>query len=322
MKEKSRPPIETSTLLSMQKVLVTGSSGMLGRNVASVLEHKGMKVIRHTRFDADLEDADAVERFIADIMPETIVHCAALVGGIRANLDGGASFYFKNVKIDNNVLFVCAKLNVPNLIYVGSSCMYPANRTEKLIETDLLTGKLEPTNYYYALAKISGTTLTQSIAATHNLNWKTFIASNLYGPHDHFGSMNSHLLAAIISRILEAKKLGSDSITMWGDGKPRREFTYVLDFAEWIAMNISNLNNLPSVLNVGYGEDFTVREYYEMVMEVVNVNFEVIPDLSKPSGNQRKLMDSSLAEEYGWKPSTSIKSGIAKTVSWYETNCL
>lgn len=290
---------------------------MLGKNVSDALEITGAEVIRHTRYDADLEDYGVTERYLSRIMPDTIVHCAAVVGGIQANIEGGASFYLRNVKIDNNVLLIASNLQLPNLVYVGSSCMYPANRTEKLSETDLLTGELEPTNYHYALAKISGTTLTQSIASTHNLSWRAFIASNLYGPYDHFGSTKSHLMAAVISRTLEAKKLGSQSILMWGDGKPRREFTFVSDFADWIASNCSNLGILPAVLNVGYGEDFTIREYYEMVMEVANVKLEIVPDTSKPSGNQRKLMDSSLAQKYGWRPTTSIMSGIEKTISWY-----
>lgn len=198
--------------------------------------------------------------------------------------------------------------------------MYPANRMEKLLETDLLTGELEPTNYYYALAKISGTTLTQSIATSHNLNWRVFVASNLYGPYDHFGSYKSHLMAAVIYRTFEAKKLGSRSISMWGDGKPRREFTFVCDFANWLASKCSNLGDMPAILNVGYGEDFTIREYYEMVMEISNIKLEIIPDTSKPSGNRRKLMDSSLAQKYGWRPTTSIMSGIEKTISWFEKN--
>lgn len=294
---------------------------MLGRNISDALEITGAQVIRHSRLDADLEDFRNVEEYLSAVMPDTIVHCASVVGGIQANIDGGASFYLRNVKIDNNVLLMSAKLQVPNLVYIASSCMYPANRMEKLLETDLLTGELEPTNYYYALAKISGTTLTRSIASTNNLNWRVFVASNLYGPYDHFGSNKSHLMAAVISRTFEAKRLGSRTISMWGDGKPRREFTFVCDFANWIASKCSNLGDLPAVLNVGYGEDFTIREYYEMVMEISNIRLEIIPDTSKPSGNKRKLMDSSLAQKYGWSPTTTIVSGIEKTISWFEKNC-
>jgi GDP-L-fucose synthase len=182
--------------------------------------------------------------------------------------------------------------------------------------SDLLTGPLEPTNESYALAKLSGAKAVEAFDSIHNLNWKTFIASNLYGPGDHFEPSRSHLLAAIISKVQRAIDLGSKEIVMWGDGKVKREFTYVLDFAKWIAVSISNLSIFPSMINVGCGTDYTVQEFYEIVMQELNFEGELVADLSKPNGNLRKLMDSSIAGSLGWRPSTTIQAGVLETHSW------
>ena len=198
--------------------------------------------------------------------------------------------------------------------------MYPANRMEPLQVSDILSGPLEPTNASYALAKISGTKAVEAFDAIENFNWKTFVASNLYGPGDHFDPARSHLLAAIISKVQIAKEEESTQIVMWGDGKVRREFTYVIDFAKWVGVSISNLQNLPSIMNVGCGEDFTVQEFYNIVMSELGFEGELIADLSKPNGNLRKLMDSSIARSFGWNPSTTINRGIVETHHWLLEN--
>ena len=198
--------------------------------------------------------------------------------------------------------------------------MYPANRMEPLQVSDILSGPLEPTNASYALAKISGTKAVEAFDAIEDFNWKTFVASNLYGPGDNFDPARSHLLAAIISKVQVAKKEESTQIVMWGDGKARREFTYVIDFAKWVGISISNLQNLPSIINVGCGEDFTVHEFYNIVMSKLGFEGELIADLSKPNGNLRKLMDSSIARSFGWNPSTTINKGIVETHRWLLEN--
>jgi GDP-L-fucose synthase len=195
--------------------------------------------------------------------------------------------------------------------------MYPANREHALRVEDLMTGSLEPTNFDYAMAKLAGAQLVSSVAETEKASWRNLIASNLYGPGDYFDSDRSHLLASIIhkSQVVSADSL--NQIEMWGDGKPRREFTFVEDLALWIAHAITKLNELPTFLNVGFGQDYSVLQYYQFVLQAMNLNVEIKMDLSKPSGNSRKLMDSSVAKSFGWNPSTTIHEGINRTIDWY-----
>jgi len=300
----------------MMKVAVTGAAGMLGSHASKQLTIAGYEVVPVTRRDVDLTDAAETSRHFKSLKVRSVVHCAARVGGILANIEGGSSFLLENLAIDNAVIDAAYENNVENFLYVGSSCMYPANRQEALDIGDILTGPIEPTNANYGLAKIVGTKKVEAIALTSGRNWRTFVASNMYGPNDHFNSHKSHLIASAISKVLKAKQEGAMLIEMWGNGLPRREFTYVEDFAKWIANQFSNLQNFPLIMNVGYGEDFSVREYYEMVLEVCGYQAEIQADPSKPSGNSRKLMDSSVAQQFGWTPETRIKDGLAETVEW------
>jgi nucleoside-diphosphate-sugar epimerase len=303
----------------MKRVLVTGANGMLGRSVTNSLIKSNYEVIAITRKEVDLTDAVATKKIIEKYSPDSIVHCAALVGGIQANISGGGKFLLQNLDIDNSLLTSAKELEIKDLVYIGSSCMYPANRDSALTEDQMLTGPLEKTNENYALAKIIGSRKVEAIASEFDLNWRTFIASNLYGPYDHFGSNKSHLLSAIIAKAIDAKKIRGN-IEMWGDGKPRREFTYVEDFSDWIANSINRLATLPQNLNLGIGTDHTVHEFYSMVLEAIDYQTEVIPNLDKPNGNMRKLMDSSKARAAGWNPKTSIKEGISETINWYLSN--
>ena len=298
------------------KVFLTGGRGMLGQHVRTQLKKFGHEVLSPTSNELNLLDAVATSEFIKKSRPDAIIHSAAVVGGIQANIDGGGRFLTENLAIDHSVIFGAKQSGVKNFIYIGSSCMYPANRQEPLQINDLLSGPLEPTNASYALAKITGAKAVEAFDCADGLNWKTFIASNLYGPGDHFEPSKSHLLAAIISKVNKANQERAEKIVMWGDGKVKREFTYVVDFAEWIASSISNLTSFPSLLNVGCGVDFTVQEFYEIAMKELQYEGKLEADLSKPSGNLRKLMDSSVAKSLGWSPSTSINEGISKTHKW------
>lgn len=293
---------------------------MLGRHVKNQLELVGHAVLSPSRTELNLLNAAATSEFLIQSKPDAVVHCAAVVGGIQANIDGGGRFLTENLEIDHSVIFGSKHAGVKNFVYIGSSCMYPANRMEPLQVSDILSGSLEITNASYALAKLTGAKAVEAFDVHKELNWKTFIASNLYGPGDHFESARSHLIAAIISKIDLAKKRRDASITMWGDGKVKREFTYVIDFAKWIAGSISNLGDLPSLINVGYGVDFTVQEYYEVAMRELKYEGRIEADLSKPNGNLRKLMDSSVAKSYGWNPPTSINQGISDTYKWLMEN--
>lgn len=304
----------------MKRILVTGSAGMLGKAVCKSLESPDNEIIELTRDKVDLRSPEETFGFFSSTKPDLVVHCAALVGGIAANMNGGSKYLLENIELDRSVLYSARKLQVNDLIYIGSSCMYPANIDHPLKENEILTGALEPTNANYALAKIIGSNITRSIAHDDGLNWRVFIASNLYGPHDHFNPSKSHLLAAIIQKAIEAKENDSKTIEMWGNGEPRREFTYVDDFANWIALSSKFLNQLPIMLNTGIGIDYSVKEYYEKVLVALNLEVEITANPNKPSGNMRKLMNSSLAKEYGWLAPTDIDTGIAKTIDWYLKN--
>jgi GDP-L-fucose synthase len=302
------------------KVFLTGGSGMLGRHLKTELELIGHEVVAPNSSELDLRDARATSELMERTAPDAVVHSAAKVGGIQANIDAGGMFLTENLAIDHSVIFGAKGLGIKNFVYIGSSCMYPADRMEPLQISDILSGPLEPTNASYALAKISGAKAVEAFDSIENFNWKTFVASNLYGPGDHFNPERSHLLAAIISKVQVAKEEKLTQIIMWGDGKVKREFTYVIDFAKWIGVSISNLQNLPSILNVGCGIDFTVREFYEIVMSELGFEGKLIADLSKPNGNLRKLMDSSIARSLGWNPSTTINNGIIETHRWLLEN--
>ena len=304
----------------MGLVVVTGANGMLGKTVCEKFKIEGFDVLEITREKVDLMDANKTLEYFSKYKIDLIVHCAAVVGGIQANIDGGTKFFTDNVRIDSSVLFAGRALGVENFIYIGSSCMYPANIDHPLKENDILTGALEPTNKNYALAKIFGAHLTTSIAIENNLNWRVFIASNLYGPYDHFGTEKSHLLSAVIKKSIEAKEKRETKIDMWGDGLPKREFTFVTDFADWIFNSSKILNKLPNVLNTGIGEDYSVIEYYNKVLNTIGYSCEVVANKSKANGNMRKLMDSSLAMKFGWSPKVGIDEGIKKTIDWYLLN--
>jgi GDP-L-fucose synthase len=304
----------------MGLVVVTGANGMLGKTVCEKFKIEGFDVLEITREKVDLMDANKTLEYFSKYAIDLIVHCAAVVGGIQANIDGGTKFFTDNVRIDSSVLFAGRALGIENFIYIGSSCMYPANIDHPLKENDILTGALEPTNKNYALAKIFGAHLTTSIAIENNLNWRVFIASNLYGPNDHFGTDKSHLLSAVIKKSIEAKEKRETKIDMWGDGSPKREFTFVTDFADWIFNSSKILNKLPNVLNTGIGEDYSVIEYYNKVLNTIGYSCEVVANKSKANGNMRKLMDSSLAMKFGWSPKVGIDEGIKKTIDWYLIN--
>jgi GDP-L-fucose synthase len=298
------------------KVFLTGGRGLLGQHIKFQLQLLGHSVVSPSRFELDLKDSAATLAFIENLEPEVVIHAAAVVGGIKANIDGGSRFLTENLAIDHSVIFGAKNAGVKNFLYIGSSCMYPANRLEPLLESDLLSGALEPTNASYALAKITGAKTVEAFDSEAELNWKTFIASNLYGPGDHFDESRSHLVAAIISKVVKAKNEKAEKIEMWGDGKVRREFTYVIDFAHWIASSIANLGRFPSMMNVGCGVDYTVNEFYEIIMKELAFNGKIVPDFSKPNGNLRKIMDSSIARDMGWQPRTTLNEGVVITYKW------
>ena len=236
------------------KVLLTGSRGMLGSAILKVIP-SSYDVEKPTRAELNLLSPQDVTSFIANSKPDVIIHVAAKVGGIQANIDNPFEFLTENLRIDLNVLTAAQASAIPRLFYIGSTCMYPKDQAGPLVEKDILTGILEPTNEGYALAKIIGSKIVEIVATKENLNWRVLIPSNLYGPGDNFNPNGSHLVAAIIRKVDHAIKTDSPMIEMWGDGKSRREFTFVDDVAQFICYSLTNMELLPTKMNIGTGLD-------------------------------------------------------------------
>jgi nucleoside-diphosphate-sugar epimerase len=297
------------------KILITGASGMLGTEIAQEALRSGHDVLLPGHGELDLRNESTTYEYLKLNSPEAIYHCAAKVGGISANIANPSEFLTENIRIDNSVLAAAKSLEIPNLIYMGSSCMYPRNLTHAMKEDEILTGQLEPTNESYALAKLVGWKTVQLNSS--NLNWRTVVLSNLYGPRDHFEPNRSHLLAAIIAKIHDAKKNRASEIEMWGDGNSRREFTFAKDVAEFLISSLPGLAKFPATLNVGSGIDYSVLEYYQFVSEIMGYEGVIVPNLQRPTGMVRKLMDVSRATALGWRANTQIRIGIEATSTWY-----
>ena len=292
---------------------------MLGSAIRQELNKLEIEFVAPTSIELDLRNTESVIEYFRQSIPTVVFHCAAIVGGIGANIRRNIEFFDSNYEIDNNVIEACEKFSISRLIYFGSSCMYPANRNLELTEKDLLTGPIEKTNEWYGLAKIIATKKVEFYADSKNLNWNVFVLSNMYGPNDNYSEENSHLIPAVIRKIHLAKKEGKSEIEIWGSGKSRREFTYVEDVANWVVSTVIEKDtNLPTLLNLGIGTDYTVNDYYQFVAEILNVNAEFTHNLNMPDGNSRKLMDSGLARKYGWNPQTHILVGLEKTIDWYQ----
>lgn len=300
------------------KIMLTGARGMVGRNL---LEHEGASC--HSwdtpgRSELDLTDFSHVREYVGNSKPDLIIHAAGLVGGIQANIREPARFLVENYEIGKNVLLAAQLHGVPRLINIGSSCMYPKDRNDPLKEEDVLSGKLEPTNEGYALAKIAVAKLAEYITRENpSLLYKTLVPCNLYGRHDKFDPRWSHLIPAVIHKLHEAKINGVTEIDIWGDGSARREFMYAGDLAGALMRAADDMSGLTDLTNVGLGYDMTVNEYYETAAEVIGYDGKFTHDLSKPVGMARKLTDVSRADQWGWKADTSLKAGLKHTYDFY-----
>jgi GDP-L-fucose synthase len=277
-----------------------------------------VKVFGLSRSDVDLSSGLATSSKLAQVNPDLVIHTAAKVGGIQANISQPVEFLARNLEVDRNVILNSLEIGIPQLIYVGSSCMYPKDYRQPLRESDLLMGPLEPTNEGYALAKIVGAKLCEFASSTAGVSYRTVIPSNLYGPGDNFDPKTSHLLASVIRKVHEAKLAGRNSIEVWGSGEARREFTYIEDLAEWMVETATRVEMLPQYLNLGLGKDYSVTDFYKAAMRVIGVEAELSYDPTKPDGMKQKLLDSSVARESAdWDPPTTIEEGIEETYQWY-----
>jgi GDP-L-fucose synthase len=302
------------------KVLVTGARGMLGSSVIRAFgAHSIYEVIGLTRDLVDLRNPSETLKALQEISPDFVIHCAARVGGIQANLESPVDFLLDNVKIDSSILSAAQQLGVQRFVFVGSSCMYPKNFRQPLVESDLLAAPLEETNEGYALSKIVGSRLARYISTQHGFHYKTIILSNLYGPGDDFNLTSSHLVAACLRKALDAKGNLDSEIQVWGDGKSRREFTYVDDVAEWLVLALSSIEKWPHEMNLGFGTDFSVEEFHKYALIAADYQAELVFQPEKPSGMRQKLMDSSVARtRFGWNPTIHPQYGMQLTLESIE----
>lgn len=296
----------------MARILITGARGMLGSSLMNAATQSGRpdEYLAVTRDDVDLRDFTAVSALIEELQPDTVIHTAARVGGIAANIASPTEFIVDNLLLDTAVIESSRRAGVSNLVYFGSSCMYPKDYGKPLSEDDVLAAPLEPTNEGYALSKIAAAKTCGYISSQYGLNYKVLIPSNLYGPGDDYTSGRSHLVASTILKAHEAKLKNSTVIEVWGDGKARREFTYIGDVANWVVSNIDSIATWPPMMNIGLGTDHSVADFYNTAAEVVGIDPVFQYDVSRPVGMRQKLMDSSLAHDFGWNPSTDIRTGM------------
>jgi GDP-L-fucose synthase len=293
--------------------MLTGGAGMLGRSLAEAWRQQRpddeLRVV--TRQDVDLRDPDATRRLVAEIRPDAVVHAAARVGGIAAKLAAPLDYLRDNLLLDQSLIGAAIDLEVPELLYVGSAAVYPERCERPFVESDVLSGPLEPANEGYAMAKLAGGKLCEYASRQRGLAYRVVVPSNLYGEHDHFGSGGAHMIAAALTKVHRAQQSGSGTVEIWGDGTARREFTWAGDVAGWLVGQVGRLETWPALLNLGCGVDHSVTEYYEAARDAVGWTGDFVHDLDKPSGTPRRLLDSSAARALGWEPRTSLADGMA-----------
>jgi GDP-L-fucose synthase len=303
--------------MPFSSIYIAGHRGLVGGAMVRYFESRGQpNIIVQSKQGLDLRDSDAVREFFSSTRPEAVVMAAAKVGGIQANNNFPVEFLLENLRIQNNVIAASFEAGVKKLLFLGSSCIYPRLAPQPIREDSLLSGPLEPTNKPYAIAKIAGIELCQAYSREYGVNFISAMPTNLYGPGDNFDLDSSHVLPALIRKAHEAKINNQPAFTVWGSGSPRREFLYVDDLADALAFLLENYDS-PEVINVGCGNDVTIRELAEIVSEVVGFKGELIFDPSKPDGTPRKLLDTSRLEKLGWTPRLSLRDGIEQTYQWY-----
>ena len=303
-----------------ETIFVAGHRGMVGSAIHGKLREEGFaKVLGRTRQELDLLDRAAVRAFFEKERPSVVVDAAAKVGGILANNEQPVEFLLQNLTIQNNLIEAAADFGTRKLLFLGSSCIYPKMAPQPIPESALLTGPLEPTNDAYALAKIAGIKLCQSYARQYGKNFISGMPTNLYGPHDNYDLHNSHVLPAFIRKVHEAKQAGAKSITVWGTGTPRREFLHTTDLAEACLFLLEHYDE-PDLVNIGCGEDVTIRELAETVCDVLGFDGTLEFDASKPDGTPRKLLDISKIKALGWSPRIPLREGIADAYRWFREN--
>ena len=303
----------------MGSVYVAGHRGLVGSAICRRLKKEGTGVVTASRDQVDLKSRSAVDAFFADNEIEQVYLAAAKVGGIYANDTYPAEFLYDNLAIQTNVIDAAWRAGVTKLLFLGSSCIYPKHAPQPMTEDCLLTGPLEPTNEWYAIAKIAGIKMCQAYRKQYGFDAISAMPTNLYGPGDNFDLKTSHVLPALIRKFHEAKAAGAKTVTVWGSGTPRREFLHVDDLADACVFLMRNYS-APEIVNVGWGQDVSILELAELVKGVVGYEGDLELDTSKPDGTPRKLLDTSRLSSLGWKPSIGLEKGIRSTYEWYATH--
>jgi GDP-L-fucose synthase len=303
-----------------EKIFVAGHRGMVGSALIRRLEQEGFQNLpKRDRSQLDLADERAVRDFFAQERPAIVIFAAAKVGGIKANNDYPAEFLLDNLRIQNNVIYAAHKTGVRKLLFMGSSCIYPKFAPQPIPETALLSGSLEPTNEAYAVAKIAGIKLCQAYGREYGANFISVMPTNLYGPNDNFDLETSHVLAALLRKAHEAKMRKAREVVVWGSGEPRREFLHVDDLASACLFLLEKYDS-SEIINVGSGEDISIRELAELICDVVGFDGELAWDAGKPDGTPRKLLDITKLRDLGWQPTIPLRDGIAQTYDWFLKN--
>ena len=305
---------------AMQKndrIFVAGSRGLVGSAIVRALQSKGYEQLLTTsRAELDLTNQTAVNEFFSMHRPTHVFLAAAKVGGIHANNTWPADFIQSNLVIQNYVIDAALQHKVQKLLFLGSSCIYPKMAPQPIKEEYLLTGPLEPTNEWYAIAKIAGIKMCQAYRRQYGMNAISLMPTNLYGPGDNFDLETSHVLPAMMRKFHEAKLSGAKAVSIWGTGKPRREFLHVDDLAD-ASVHLMESYDDENIVNVGCGEDISIGDLAALISEVVGFSGEIVYDTSKPDGTPRKLLDVSRLNSLGWQPSISLKNGVSDTYRWF-----
>src|SRR2546423_3826954 len=302
------------------KIFVAGHTGLVGHAVVVHLLNEGFNnLVTRTRSELDLTDETAAQNFFRNERPNVVVFAAAKVGGIKANTDYPVEFLLDNLTIQNNVIRAAHDHGSRKLLFLASSCIYPRQAPQPIPETALLTGPLESTNEAYAIAKIAGIKLCQAYAREYGQNFVSALPANLYGPNDNFDLESSHVLAGILRRTHDAKVGGAPELVLWGTGNDKREFLHVEDLASAIVFLLRNYDS-PEIINVGAGEDLTIRELAEMICDIVGFDGEIKWDQTKPDGISQKLLDVSKINALGWRATIPLRQGIEQTYRWYLEN--
>ena len=303
--------------MRFRSIYVAGHRGLVGSALLRNLRKNGYtNILVRTRQELDLRQSDDVRDFFSQAKPEAVVVAAAKVGGIKANSDYPVEFLLENLQIQNNLIAASFEFGVKKLLLLGSSCVYPKLAPQPIREESLLTGPLEPTNEPYAIAKIAGIKLCQAYARQYAMNFICAMPTNIYGPGDNFDLEKSHVLAALIRKVHEAKLRNQREVTIWGTGTPRREFLHADDLADALRFLLENYDS-PEIINVGWGEDLMIRELVETIARVIGFEIDLVFDTTRPDGTPRKLLDTTRLRTLGWKPRISLNDGIQQTYHWF-----